>query len=190
MAICRARLTDAAGWIAPTRALPAPRSRRANCGSRGPLTVTPITVRIRLYRLPRIDATNLTLIDNINIFDANSATAYGALSTNENGEVGISYMIGGGPMMPSHVVGILTGVRKDIVVANGDRGPIDPSGRGMGRLPRRAPRLSQPKAIRRYRLHHERAGDGSNRDCTPRFVVFGRNADTGGPLGGVTGGGG
>ena len=141
-------------------------------------------------QIARIDATNLTLIDNINIFDANSATAYGALGTNENGEVGISYMIGGGPLMPSHVVGILTGVRKDIVVANGDRGPTDPSGKGEWGdylAVRRVYPNQKLFAATGYTM--KGPGDGSNRDCTPRFVVFGRNADTGGTLGGVTGGG-
>src|SRR6266436_2746196 len=33
-------------------------------------------------QIARIDATNLTLLENINIFDADSATCYGALSTN------------------------------------------------------------------------------------------------------------
>jgi len=141
-------------------------------------------------QIAKIDASNLTLIDNINIFDANSATAYGGLSTNENDEVGISYMIGGGPLMPSHVVGILTGVRKDVVVANGDRGPTDPSGKGEWGdylTVRRVYPNQKLFAATGYTM--KGPGDGSNRDCTPRFVVFGRSGDTGGPLGGVTGGG-
>src|ERR1700719_1364754 len=40
-----------------------------------------------------------------------------------NNEVGVSYMIGGGSRFPSHVVGILTDTRKDVVVAVSDRGP-------------------------------------------------------------------
>src|SRR5437899_2875478 len=43
-------------------------------------------------QIARIDATNLTLLENINIFDPDSAICYGALSTNANQEVGISYM--------------------------------------------------------------------------------------------------
>ena len=39
--------------------------------------------------------------------------------SNCDGEVGISYMIGGGPRFPSHVVGILTGNRMDVIVAGG-----------------------------------------------------------------------
>src|SRR6185503_17208567 len=114
----------------------------------------------------------------------------GALSTNENNEVGISYMIGGGTLAPSHVVGILTGVRKDVVVANGDRAPIDPSGKGEWGdylAVRRVYPNQKLFAATGYTM--KGPGDGSNRDCTPRFVIFGRNADTGGALGGVTGGG-
>src|SRR5258708_7477062 len=75
-------------------------------------------------QIARIASTNLTLLENINIFDVDSATAYGALSTNADNEVGISYMLGGGPKNPTHVVGILTNDRKDVVVALGDRGPL------------------------------------------------------------------
>lgn len=132
-------------------------------------------------QIAKIDATNLTLIDNINIFDANSATAYGALSTNENGEVGISYMIGGGPLNPSHVVGILTGVRKDILVANGDRGPIDPSGKGeWGDYLTVRRVFPNQKLFAATGFTMKGPEDGSNRDCTPRFVVFGRKADAAG----------
>src|SRR5262249_7657620 len=76
-------------------------------------------------QIARIDSSHLTLIENINIFDADSAICYAALGTDANSEVGVSYMIGGGPRFPSHVVGILTGTRKDVVVAAGDRGPLD-----------------------------------------------------------------
>jgi len=143
-------------------------------------------------QIARIDATNLTLLDNINIFDSNSATAYGALSTNENGEVGISYMIGGGPLAPSHVVGILTGVRKDIVVSNGDRGPLDPqSGNGEWGDYLTVRRVyPNQKLFAATGFTMKGPGDGSNRDVTPRFVVFGRAADTGGAFSGVTGGAG
>lgn len=143
-------------------------------------------------QIAKIDATNLTLIDNINIFDSNAATAYGALSTNENNEVGISYMIGGGTMMPSHVVGILTGNRKDVVVAKGDRGPLDPdTGKGEWGdylTVRRAFPNQKLFAAAGYTM--KGPGDGSNRDSTPRFVVFGRASDTGIVAGGINIGGG
>lgn len=147
-------------------------------------------------QIARIDATNLTLIDNINVFDAINATCYGALSTNEKGEVGISYMIGGKELAPSHVVGILTGTRKDLIVAKGNRGPFEP-GTGKGEwgdylTVRRV--FPNQKLFAATGFTMKGPGDGSNRDATPRFVVFGRAGDTGtvGGVGGVgtpTGGG-
>jgi len=133
-------------------------------------------------QIARIDAGNLTILDNINIFDPDSATAYAALSTNANGEVGISYMIGGGTRFPSHVVGILTGTRRDVVVAASDRGPLDDPTTGKGEwgdflTVRRMYPNQTLFAATGYTM--KGPGDGSNRDVTPRFVVFGRAGDTG-----------
>jgi hypothetical protein len=140
-------------------------------------------------QIARIDATNLTLIDNVNVFDSMNATAYAGLSTNEDGEVGISYMIGGKTLAPSHVVGILTGARKDVIVANGDRGPFDPtSGKGEWGdylTVRRVYPSQKLFAATGYTMKGK--GDGSNRDSTPRFVVFGR-ASAAVPATGVGGG--
>jgi hypothetical protein len=131
-------------------------------------------------QIARIDAGNLTLLENINIFDPDSAICYAALSTNANQEVGVSYMIGGGPRYPSHVVGILTGTRKDTIVASSDRGPLaDPrTGKeewGDYLTVRRMFPNQKLFAATGYTL--KGAGDGSNRDATPRFVVFGRAED-------------
>ena len=130
-------------------------------------------------QIARIDLATLTLLENINIFDTDSAICYGALSTNANDEVGTSYVIGGGPRNPSHVIGILTGARKDVVVAEGDRGPLDPeSGKGEWGdylTVRRAFPNQKLFAATGYTM--KGAGDGSNRDATPRFVVFGRAGD-------------
>jgi hypothetical protein len=131
-------------------------------------------------QIARIDATNLTLLENINVFDANSATCYGALNTNSSNEVGISYMIGGGPLFPSPVVGILTGARRDVVVAKGDRGPLDPnSGKGeWGDFLTVRPVYPDRTlfAATGYTLSGQ--GDGSNQDASPRFVTFGRVSQT------------
>jgi hypothetical protein len=135
-------------------------------------------------QIARIDATNLTLIDNVNIFDPDSAICYAALGTNADDEVGISYMIGGGTREPTHVVGILTGARKDVVVAAGDRGPLpDPTTQkgewGDYLAVRRAYPNEKLFAATGYTL--QGTADGSNRDATPRFTVFGR-AENVGPL--------
>jgi hypothetical protein len=131
-------------------------------------------------QIARIDATNLTLIDNINIFDPDSAICYGALSTNADGEVGISYAIGGGSRFPSHAVGILTGQQKNVLVAAGERSPIPDQTTGKGEwgdflTVRRVYPASSLFAATGYTM--KGAGDGSNRDTTPRFVIFGRSSD-------------
>jgi hypothetical protein len=134
-------------------------------------------------QIARIDSQNLTLLENINVFDPDSATCYGALSTNAAGEVGISYMIGGGPHFPSQVVGFLTGTRQDVIVAAGERGPLPDPQTNRGEwgdylTVRRVFKNQQPQNLfvaTGYIM--KGAGDGSNRDCTPHFIVFGRASD-------------
>jgi hypothetical protein len=131
-------------------------------------------------QIARIDAANLTLLENINLFDPDSAIGYAALATNANQEVGVSYMIGGTPRFPSHAVGILTGTRRDVVVAQSDRGPLaDPdTGKfewGDYLTVRRLYPNQKLFAATGYTM--KGAGDGTNRDATPRFVVFGRAED-------------
>lgn len=151
--------------------------------------------RVRPFvQIARIDSRNLTLIENINVFDVDSATCYGALAPNGDNEVGISYMIGGGPREPSHVVGILTNNRKDVIVAQGDRGPLpDPqTGKGeWGDYLTVRPALPDPHRFAATGYTLKGAADGTNRDATPRFVVFGRGAApspsaTAGPRPGTT----
>lgn len=132
-------------------------------------------------QIARIDASNLTLLDNVNVFDPNSAIAYAALSANASGEVGIAYMIGGGTRFPSHVVGFLTGTRRDVVTAAGERGPLDDPETGKGEwgdyltVRRMSP---NPTLFVATGYTMKGAGDGSNRDATPRLVIFGRASET------------
>jgi hypothetical protein len=143
-------------------------------------------------QIARLERTNLTLIDNLNIFDADSATCYCALATNANDEIGCSYMIGGGPRFPTHVVGILTGSRKDVIVAASDRGPLPDQGGKMewGDYLTVRPVFPDGKLFAATGYTMKGPGQGTNRDVTPRFVVFGRKSDTGaappiGALGGI-----
>lgn len=128
-------------------------------------------------QIARIDATTMATLANIDVFDPDSAICYGALSTNSRDEVGISYMIGGGPRFPTHVIGILSDRQEHLVVAESARGPLpDPDSH--------AGEWGDYLTVRRCHPHGERfiatgytmdgTGDGSNRDCTPRLVVFGR----------------
>src|SRR5882672_633578 len=124
-------------------------------------------------QIARIDATNLTLLENINVFDPDSAIAYGALSSNADDEVGTSYMIGGGTRFPSHMVAILTPTRKDIITAVGDRAPADSQWGDYLTVRPIFPLDKKLFAATGYTM--KGSGDGSNRDSTPRYVVFGRS---------------
>ena len=119
-----------------------------------------------MVQIARIDANDLTLIDNVNLFDDDSAICYAALGTNAGGEVGVSYMIGGGTRFPSHAVGILTGTRGRDRRRGRPRtaaGPPDGQER-VGRLPDGPPRVPQREALRRDRVHPQ----GGRRRLQPR----------------------
>ena len=101
-------------------------------------------------------------------------------------------MIGGGSRYPTHVVGIMTGTRRDVFVAAGDRGPLPDSSTGKGEwgdyltLRRMYP---NQKLFAATGYTMKGPGDGSNRDSTPRFVIFGRTESIGpgtaAPVGGA-----
>src|SRR5262249_13861832 len=100
--------------------------------------------------------------------------------TDADDEVGIAYIIAGGRRFPSHVVGILTGTRKDLIVATGERGPLpDPSdGKGeWGDYLSVRPLFPDRKLFAATGFTMKGPGAGSNRDVTPRFVAFGRARD-------------
>jgi hypothetical protein len=123
-------------------------------------------------QIARIKASTQSLIDNVNLWDTNSAICYAALSTNSRGEVGASYSIGGGRRFPSHAVSLLTGTRKDSIVVEGARGPRDNKWGDYLTVRRNYPN-AKLFAATGYTLQR---GIG-NVDATPDFVVFGRSSD-------------
>lgn len=130
---------------------------------------------IQIAKIRIFDMTNM---ENINVFDNDSAMAYPALSTNSNDEVGISYMIGGGPRFPSHVVGMLTGTVRNRTIAASDRGPAFSEGKGEWGdylTVRRVFPNEKLFAATGFTLKGRERG--RNQDATPRFVIFGRSAD-------------
>jgi hypothetical protein len=139
-------------------------------------------------QMARIKIPDLTLIEDVNLFDADSAICYGALSTNANNDIGVSYMIGGA-VFPSHVVGLMTGDRKSIVAAKGDRSPV-PDDQGhfdWGDFLTVRPVFPDRKlfAATGYCLLGNQ--DGGNVDATPRLVIFGTAADAVAAIGRTTG---
>ncbi|HET9280606.1 MAG TPA: hypothetical protein VFR24_01470 [Candidatus Angelobacter sp.] len=131
-------------------------------------------------QIARIDSTDFTKVDNINLFDSDSAICYAGLSTNAANEVGVSYMIGGAKP-PTHVVGILTDPQKHIEAGPGDRGPLpDPqTGAGeWGDFLTCRPVFPDEKLFAATGYSFKGKVDGNNVDATPRFVIFGRTSNS------------
>jgi hypothetical protein len=132
-------------------------------------------------QMARINSQDLSLIEDVNLFDSDSAIAYAGLAANANNEIGVSYMIGGA-VFPSHVIGILSNNRLSVVAGKGDRSPL-PNQQGhyeWGDFLTARPVFPACKlfAAAGYTLIGPK--DGDNQDATPRFVVFGRQNDLGG----------
>jgi hypothetical protein len=126
-------------------------------------------------QIARINSTNFSLIENINIWDATSGTCYGALSTNNRNEVGVSYMIGGGGIngrFPTHVVGILTGTRREVTTAASTRGPSDQKWGDYLTVRRNYPNTNLFSATG-YILK----GAAGAANATPNYTLFGRAGD-------------
>ncbi len=126
-------------------------------------------------QIARINSNNFALIENINLWDATSGTCFGALSTNSRNEVGASYMIGGGGLngrFPTHVVGILTGTRREVTTFASTRGPVDQKWGDYLTVRRHYPNTRLFSATG-YTLQ---GGAGAS-DATPNYALFGRSGD-------------
>ncbi len=135
-------------------------------------------------QMARINSKTMTLIEDVNLFDTDSAICYAGLSTNANGEVGVSYMIGGA-VFPSHVIGILSQDetnRRSLVVAKGERSPL-PDNQGhfeWGDFLTVRPVFPERRLFAATGYTLKGTQDSDNQDATPRFVIFGRAGDSGG----------
>jgi hypothetical protein len=141
-------------------------------------------------QMARIKRTDMSLIEDVNLFDTESAIAYAGLATNANNEVGVSYMIGGA-VFPSHVVGLLSNNRLSVVTGAGERSPM-PDSQGhfeWGDFLTARPVFPDRKLFAAAGYTLVGTQDGDNQDATPRFVVFGRRNDVGGGGGGGGGNG-
>jgi len=133
-------------------------------------------------QMARIDtAHGMALLEDVNLFDTDSAICYAGLATNANQEIGVSYTIGGA-VFPSHVVGFMSKDRNSVVAGKGDRGPLpDSQGHfdwGDYLTVRPVFRQKQPTglfAATGYSFLGNQ--DGDDQDATPRLVIFGRSAD-------------
>jgi len=123
-------------------------------------------------QIARINATTMTLIENINLWDPNSAIFYAGLSANANKEVGASYTIGGGTRFPTHVVGILTGTGRQVTTFTSTRGPSDNKWGDYLTVRRNYPNQKLFCATG-YSLQ---SGAGAS-DATPNLTIFGRSSE-------------
>ncbi|MDQ5844155.1 MAG: hypothetical protein M3539_02540 [Acidobacteriota bacterium] len=123
-------------------------------------------------QIARINATTMSLIQNINLWDPNTALCYAALGTNSNNEVGASYTIGGGTRFPTHVVAILTGTLRQVPTFTGTRGPADNKW-GDYLAVRRNYANERLFCASGYTLQ---SGAGFS-DATPNLTIFGRSSD-------------
>jgi len=131
-------------------------------------------------QMARINSKDMTLIENVNLFDTESAICYAGLATNADNEVGVSYAMGGA-VFPSHVVGFMTGDRKNVVAASGGRGPL-PDSQGhfeWGDFLTARPVFPGRKLFAATGYTLEGKQDAANLDATPRLVIFGRKANAG-----------
>lgn len=126
-------------------------------------------------QMARINIETMSLIENVNLFDSDSAIAYAGLATNSNHEVGVSYMIGGA-VFPSHVVGIMSNNRVSVVTAKGQRSPLpNPQGHyEWGDFLTARPVFPDCTSFAAGGYTLVGTKDGDNQDATPRFVVFAR----------------
>jgi hypothetical protein len=123
-------------------------------------------------QIARINANTMTLVENINLWDPNSAVLYAGLSTNANNEVGASYTIGGGTRFPTHVVGILTGTRRQATTFASTRGPADNKWGDYLTVRRNYPNEKLFCATGYSLL----SGAGAS-DATPNLTIFGRSTE-------------
>ncbi|MEO5583124.1 MAG: hypothetical protein ABIR66_10550 [Saprospiraceae bacterium] len=123
-------------------------------------------------QISRINATTLTLIENVNLWDPAHAIFYAGLSTNSNNEVGVSFAMGGGTAFPGHYVGIMTGTRRLVNTFTGNRGPSDNKWGDYLTVRRNYPNQKLFCATG-YVL---RSGSGVS-DATPNVTIFGRSSD-------------
>jgi len=122
-------------------------------------------------QIARIRVGDLSLVENVNIWDQDAAICYAALASNSHDDLAATYMMGGGNMEPSHVIGFLNSPQSHVITAQGSRGPNDQQWGDYLTVRPRAP-ADNTFIAAGYTLKETSNPGGS--DATPRFVTFGR----------------
>lgn len=120
-------------------------------------------------QLALVDPKKQELVDSINLWEPDTATACPALATDGSGDVGISYCTGGAKLHPTHVVGYVTGNRVNAVTFAGKRSPGDHKWGDYLAVRPAFPSKNRLVATG-YTLQ---SGSGSN-DATPSVTIFSR----------------
>lgn len=132
-------------------------------------------------RIAKINTSTMRLVEDMDLWLPDNAICFAALATNANDEVGVSYMVGGPTKHPTHVVGILTGTRSEVISATGARSPLKRPGTGKfewGDYLTVRPLSPDGRLFAATGFTLARtSGPGNNKDATPRYVTFGRSSD-------------
>jgi hypothetical protein len=120
-------------------------------------------------QIARINTTTRQLIESINLWDPDHAICCPAFATDSNGEVGVSYSVGGQTRFPAHVVGYLTGNSTHAVTFEGQRSPND---KKWGDY--LAVRRCHPAGDRLFATGYTLQNGSGNNDATPNIAIFGR----------------
>ena len=127
-------------------------------------------------RVVRLDEATKALIDEPDIWNAAFAYAYPDAYPNGSGNVGVTMFRGGGPHHPSHLVGFRddgANAWRLRVTRSGTNGPTDGKWGDYLTCRRHAPQPNTWVAAG-YTLQ----GGGERQNIQPRYVHFGRRADT------------
>jgi len=120
-------------------------------------------------RIARVNAATQALVKSQALASATYAIQYATLAVNTSNEVGASYMFGGGPFLPSHAVGVLTGTPAHAVVKAGTHGP-----RRQQWGDYLAARRHHPDGTRFSASGYTLQGGDTETSVEPRYVVFTR----------------
>lgn len=127
-------------------------------------------------RVVRVDEATALVVDELDIWNAQYAYAYADACPNIDGDVGITIFRGGGPRFPSHVVGFLdqsVAAWRLRVARSGTDGPADGKWGDYLTCRRHSPQPDSWVAAG-YTLQ----GGGARTNIQPRYVHFGRHADS------------
>ena len=129
-------------------------------------------------RIVRIAERTMKVVENFDLWNKDFAYAYPDTCPNDRGHVGITLFRGGGPLHPSHVVGIRDDYSNGwqlMGTVNGTHGPTDTKWGDY-----LACRRHSPDGITWIATGYTLQGGGTRESVQPQLVHFGRRRDEAG----------